>query len=78
MTSSDSEDTKGMIMMPITTPGGERAFRGDVQAQALAGAAEIGRHRQGAKKPYTTVGIPAKISSSGLTPRNRALAYSAR
>ena len=31
--SSASDDTNGMIMMPMTRPGGERALRGDVEPE---------------------------------------------
>ena len=50
--SSESEDTNGMIMTPITRPGGERALRGDVEAERLRRrCAAAGATVSAAKKP---------------------------
>ena len=79
MTSSDREETKGMIMIPMTSPAA-RALSEETSRPRNTPASRIrGATTRAAKKPYTTVGIPARISISGLAAeRNRRSAYSER
>ena len=67
-----------MIIMPMTRP----AARADSEATVRPIDSPLPRIRgatvSAAKKPSTTVGMPASISSSGFsTPRTRGEAYSA-
>ena len=79
MASSDREDTRGMIMIPMTSPAASAlsdatASPSDSPAPRMAGATV-----SAAKNPYTTVGMPASTSSIGLvTARTRSVEYSAR
>ena len=78
MTSSESDETKGMIIMPMTRPAAsadsEATFRPIASPQPRMSGATV----NAAKKPSTTVGTPARISRSGLAKeRTRGVAYSA-
>ena len=66
MTSSDNDDTNGMIMMPITRPAA-RALSDATSRPSIPPELRMkGATVRAAKKPYTTVGMPARISSRGL------------
>src|SRR5690554_1189926 len=79
ITSSDNDETNGIIMTPITRPAAsalwDEASRPILSARSRMNGATV----RAAKKPYTTVGTPASISSSGLiTARAGLVAYSDR
>ena len=79
MTSSDNEDTNGMIMIPITRPAASALSEATLRPNVAPVSRTMGATVSAAKKPYTTVGTPARISSSGFaTARNFLLAYSER
>ena len=79
ITSSDSEDTNGMIITPMTKPAASALSAATSSPSVAPAPRSAGLMTMAAKKPYTTVGTPARISSSGLTaPRARAPAYSDR
>ena len=80
MTSSDRDDTNGITMMPITRPAASALVGWADRSGSLASPVEIsvvlihmaieriaGATTSKAKKPYTTVGMPARISRIGLT-----------
>ena len=72
--SSDSDDTNGIIMMPMTRPA-DRALKTSMSGKILTRNTCVTNSR--AKNPNTTVGMPASTSSVGLsTLRTRRLAYS--
>ena len=54
-------------MMPITTPAAMALCVGTAKPSDSAKFRIVGPTVSSAKKPYTTVGIPARISMSGLT-----------
>ena len=66
ITSSDNEETYGIIIIPITTP----AASADSVLTSNPIVAPLclnhGPKTMAAKNPYTTVGMPASISNSGL------------
>ena len=79
ITSSDRDETKGIIIIPITKP----AASADSDATSRPRSPPVSRKKgaivRAAKNPYTTVGTPARISNKGLTvPRTRLVAYSDR
>jgi len=78
MTSSDSEDTKGMIIIPMTMPAASALSEATFSPTDSPAARTQGARLSAAKKPSTTVGMPARISSTGFAKaRNRGVAYSA-
>ena len=72
MTSSDSDETNGMIMMPMTMPAAS-ALSDEMPRPIWSPVLRsMGATMSAAKNPYTTVGIPARISRIGLAvERNR-------
>ncbi len=74
--SSESEATIGMMRMPITRPA-DSALK--MPRPSNSGRSTFGVTKLMAKKPNTTVGMPARTSSTGLrTLRAWGLAYSDR
>ena len=66
MTSSAIDDIKGIIIIPITAPAASAL------SDAISSPTDSPKSRRtgatviAAKKPYTTVGMPARISSAGF------------
>ena len=79
MTSSDSEEMKGMIIIPITSPAASALSDATSRPKDSPQPRISGATVRAAKKPSTTVGMPARISRMGLAmARTRGVAYSAR
>ena len=79
ITSSDNDDTNGMIITPMTSPAASALWEATSSPRAAPASRTAGATTSAAKNPYTTVGIPARISRSGFAiERSRRLAYSAR
>ena len=77
MMSSLREETKGMIIIPMTTPAASALSETISMPMESPTSRKKTPTVRAAKKPYTTVGIPARISRSGLTAeRNLLSAYS--
>ena len=71
--SSESDEMNGTIMIPITRPAASALSEATERPIAVPRSRTTGATTSAAKKPYTTVGTPARISSSGLiTSRARA------
>ena len=66
ITSSESDEMNGMIMMPMTMPGARALLKEASSPKKPATLTMIGATVMAAKKPYTTVGMPASTSSTGL------------
>ena len=74
--SSESEETKGIIITPITIPAARALSEATLKPTASPTSRINGATVNAAKKPYTTVGTPARISNIGLAKeRNFAEAY---
>ena len=67
ITSSEREDIKGIIIMPITRPAAKALSEAIDKPKVSPMFLIKGPIVKAAKKPYTTVGIPASISKRGLT-----------
>ena len=68
-----------MIMTPMTMPAASALSEATVKPSEAPSSRMNGATVSAAKKPYTTVGMPARISSVGLaTARNLGEAYSDR
>ena len=77
--SSESEETKGIIIIPITKPAVNALVALIFKPKVLPTLWKNGPMTIKANTPYTMVGIPAKISTIGFTiARKRGLAYSAK
>ena len=79
MTSSDSDEMNGMIIMPMTRPAASALSEATSRPKFSPQPRMSGATVSAAKKPSTTVGMPARISSIGLAKaRKRGVAYSDR
>ena len=68
-----------MIIIPITNPAANADSDATVRPRVSPTPLKRGAMVRAAKKPYTTVGTPARISKAGLTTeRVDLLAYSER
>ena len=66
MTSSDNEDTNGISIKPITTPAASALCAAISRPMSAPKSRMAGATVKAAKKPNTTVGMPARISRIGL------------
>ena len=78
MMSSESEEMSGTIIMPMTRPAASADSEATDSPRLSPVLRMSGATVSAAKKPSTTVGTPARISSMGFsTPRIFRLEYSA-
>jgi len=66
ITSSDNDEITGIIIIPITTPDAKAELKVASSPIAAAPFTISGATVIAAKKPYTTVGIPARTSNIGF------------